>query len=70
MANAKVVQHKATSYDTTDDPQTSMVIFDFFACDWEKLHIDIFLILSDHPYIQSTRHSHKRNHTPDIRRMI
>ena len=24
MANAKVVQHKATSYDTTDDPQTSM----------------------------------------------
>ena len=23
MANAKVVQHRATSYDTTDDPQTS-----------------------------------------------
>ena len=24
VANAKVVQHKATSYDTTDDPQTNM----------------------------------------------
>ena len=24
MANAKVVQHRATSYDTTDDPQTSI----------------------------------------------
>ena len=23
MANAKVVQHRATSYDTTDDPHTS-----------------------------------------------
>ena len=23
VANAKVVQHRATSYDTTDDPQTS-----------------------------------------------
>ena len=24
VANAKVVQHRATSYDATDDPQTSM----------------------------------------------